>query len=152
MFPDQYNWDIFKTRGNRLFLARHAPSSAASSLKIRWDGGLIPVYLWIKKLKTFRIFCLNDIFEVGFKNANLICYFSYRIVSSTAVSRGCGYRSHFQRCPAIINLIYPVRMFGKIIRFATFSTLRFLERKSTLIDNQHVNQVANCQMRVKHCD
>ena len=39
----QYHLDVFKTRVNR-FLARHAPSSTASSLNIRWDCGQIPVY------------------------------------------------------------------------------------------------------------
>ena len=33
--------DIFKTRLNRLFVARHAPSSTASSINIRWDRVLI---------------------------------------------------------------------------------------------------------------
>ena len=31
VFPDQYNCDVFKTRVTMLFLARHAPSSTASS-------------------------------------------------------------------------------------------------------------------------
>ena len=37
---------------NRLFLARHAPSSTASSLTIGWDRGQMTDYL--KKKKTDR--------------------------------------------------------------------------------------------------
>ena len=35
VFPNQNNLDVFKTRVNRLFLARHAPSSTASSHQVR---------------------------------------------------------------------------------------------------------------------
>ena len=51
--------DVCKTSVNRLFLARYAPFSTASSLNIWWDRGLVPMYnISCQKQKKNRACCI----------------------------------------------------------------------------------------------